>query len=131
MELTCKTCGSKFRAALTLPLITPVRVACPSCRTQMVLKPATDGPHPASGHPLPLTRARDEGQHRRTCAIADEPRPFRTFLGEQLRRLGFDVEFFETGEPTLEFVRRTRADLVVVNVYLKGKLGVEVSEEIK
>src|SRR3954447_11972664 len=131
MELTCKNCGSKFRAALTLPLTAPVRVACPSCRTQMVLKP-----HPAGGQapsPVPTSNGQPQapGPKRRTCVIADEPRPFRTFLGEHLRRLGFDVEFFETGEPTLEFVRRTRADLVVVNVYLKGKLGVEVSEEIK
>src|SRR5690349_9285397 len=123
MELTCKTCGSKFRAALTLPLTAPVRVACPSCRTQMVLKPATGGGQAPS--PVPPS------ENRRVCVIADEPRPFRTFLGEQLRRLGFDVQFFETGEPALEFIRRTRADLVVVNVYLKGKLGVEVSEEIK
>jgi DNA-binding response OmpR family regulator len=121
MELTCKNCGSKFRAAIQLPLTTPVRVACPSCRTQMVLKPAT------SETPKPLPQE----EKRRLCAIADEDRPFRTFLGEQLRRLGFDVQFFETGEPTLEYVRRTRADLVIVNVYLKGKLGVEVSEEIK
>ncbi|HEY4642128.1 MAG TPA: response regulator [Thermoanaerobaculia bacterium] len=131
MELTCKNCGSKFRAALTLPLTAPVRVACPSCRTQMVLKP-----HPAGGQapsPVPTSNGQPQapGPKRRTCVIADEPRPFRTFLGEHLRRLGFDVEFFETGEPTLEFVRRTRADLVVVNVYLKGKLGVEVSEDIK
>jgi CheY-like chemotaxis protein len=135
MELTCKNCGSKFRAALQLPLTAPVRVACPSCRTQMVLKPA-----PGVGQAPPPVQAPAEGQagapvppprNRRICAIADEPRPFRTFLGEHLRRLGFDVEFFETGDPTLEFVRRTRADLVIVNVYLKGKLGVEVSEEIK
>ncbi|HEX2061164.1 MAG TPA: response regulator, partial [Thermoanaerobaculia bacterium] len=51
--------------------------------------------------------------------------------GEHLRRLGFEVAYFETGAPTLEFVRRTRADLVIVNVYLKGMLGVEVTEEIK
>jgi response regulator RpfG family c-di-GMP phosphodiesterase len=31
----------------------------------------------------------------------------------------------------LEFVRRVRANLVIVNVYLKGKLGVEVTEEIR
>jgi CheY-like chemotaxis protein/DNA-directed RNA polymerase subunit RPC12/RpoP len=134
MELTCKNCGSKFRAALTLPLTTAVRVACPSCRTQMVLKPAPSG----GQAPSPVANADGQAgapvlhaEKRRLCAIADEPRPFRTFLGEQLRRLGFDVQFFETGEPTLEFVRRTRADLVIVNVYLKGKLGVEVSEEIK
>ena len=46
MELTCKQCGSKFRAAIQLPLRSPVRVACPSCRNQMVVKPSS-GAHKA------------------------------------------------------------------------------------
>src|SRR3954452_17182935 len=130
MELTCKQCGSQFRAAVELPLARPVRVACPSCGTQMVLKPTT-GAFPAlteqsSASPPPAT-----ARGRRIAAIADEPRPFRAFLGEHLRRLGFDVTYFETGDPTLDFVRHTRADLVIINVYLKGKLGVEVTEEIR
>jgi response regulator RpfG family c-di-GMP phosphodiesterase len=124
MELTCKQCGSKFRAAVEVPLTRAVRVACPSCATQMVLKPPPSGA--AAAAPVaPMTPP------PRVAAVADEPRPFRQFLGEHLRRLGFTVEYFETGEPTLDFVRKTRAELVIVNVYLKGKLGVEVSEEIK
>ena len=137
MELTCKNCGSKFRAALQLPLTAPVRVACPSCRTQMVLKPAVgQAPPPVAADAPPSDddrQARAPVPHgsRRVCVIADEPRPFRTFLGEHLRRLGFEVSYYETGEPALESIRRSHADLVIVNVYLKGKLGVEVSEEIK
>jgi response regulator RpfG family c-di-GMP phosphodiesterase len=127
MDLTCKKCGSTFRAAVDLPLLTPVRVACPRCQYQMVLKPRT-----SSGmHPVPDAEPPSQMPRRRQAAIADEPRPFRQFLGDQLRRLGFEVSYFETGDPTLEFVRRTRAELVIVNVYLKGKLGVEVTEEIK
>jgi response regulator RpfG family c-di-GMP phosphodiesterase/DNA-directed RNA polymerase subunit RPC12/RpoP len=142
MDLTCKKCGATFRAALTLPLTAAVRVACPRCDFQMVLKPRTaSGKHlafsgvkppaeaPAAEPDAPAPPARIP--RRRTAAIADEPRPFRHFLGEHLRRLGFEVAYFETGEPTLEFVRRSRAELVIVNVYLKGKLGVEVSEDIK
>lgn len=121
MDLTCKNCGSDFRAAITTPLTSAVRVVCPRCQFQMVLKPK-----PAAGTDAPARIPR-----RRVAAIADEPRPFRQFLGEHLRRLGFEVAYFETGIPTLDFVRRTRADLVVVNVYLKGMLGVEVTEEIK
>jgi response regulator RpfG family c-di-GMP phosphodiesterase len=121
MDLTCKSCGSVFRAAITTPLTSAVRVACPRCQYQMVLKPKTvEAPAP----PVRMPR-------RRAAAIADEPRPFRAFLGEHLRRLGFEVAYFETGAPTLEFVRRTQAELVIVNVYLKGMLGVEVTEEIK
>lgn len=126
MDLTCKKCGSAFRATVNLPLLTAVRVICPACGYQMTLRPRT-----SSGmHPVP-----DSGSfralRRRSAVIADEPRPFRAFLGDQLTRLGFDVGFFETGDAALEQVRRTRADLVIVNVYLKGKLGVEVTEEIK
>jgi CheY-like chemotaxis protein len=130
MDLTCKKCGAAFRAAITLPLVTAVRVACPNCEYQMVLKPRTSsGMHPVPEPDTPQPPVRMP--RRRIAAIADEPRPFRAFLGEQLTRLGFDVTFFETGDPTLEFVRRTRAELAIVNVYLKGKLGVEVTEEIK
>ena len=129
MEIACKHCGSRFRAAIQLPLATPVRVVCPACRNQMVLKPTSDTApqqpgNVASRQPQPKAASR-------IAAIADEPRPFRAFLGEHLRRLGFDVTYFETGDPTFDYVRRTRADLVIVNVYLKGKLGVEVTEDIR
>src|SRR5207248_5986269 len=94
---------------------------------QMVLKPNVGR---ASARPpdglKPVLHPR-----RRMAVIADEPRPFRNFLAEQLRVLGFEVSLFETGEPALDFIRRSQSDLVIVNVYLKGKLGVEVSEEIK
>ncbi len=132
MDLTCKKCGSTFRAAIALPLITAVRVACPSCQYQMVLKPRTQsGMHPVPEPEPSVPEAPVRIPRRRVAAVADEPRPFRTFLGEQLERMGFEVTFFEAGDTALDFVRRTRADLVIVNVYLKGKLGVEVTEEIK
>src|SRR5438105_8335172 len=127
MEITCKHCGSRFRAAIQLPLTAPVRVACPACRNQMVLKPtAVPGSDEQRTPPSALP-----AEALKIAVIADEPRPFRSFLGEHLRRLGFEVTYFETGDPTLDFVRRKRADLVIVNVYLKGKLGVEVTEEIR
>jgi DNA-binding response OmpR family regulator len=120
VELTCKQCGAKFRATVQLPLTAPVRVACPSCGAQAVVKPKAQ---PAE--------AVAPSNKKRVAVIADEDRPFRSFLGEHLRRFGFEVSFFEAGNTALEFVRRTLADLAIVNVYLKGKLGVEVSEEIK
>src|SRR6185369_16069159 len=98
MELTCKNCGSKFRAALQLPLTAPVRVACPSCRTQMVLKPAAaEMPQPQQAAPVAVAEKPFRQKADRVAVIADEPRPFRTFLGDQLRRLGFEVHFFTLG----------------------------------
>jgi CheY-like chemotaxis protein/DNA-directed RNA polymerase subunit RPC12/RpoP len=132
MELTCRQCGAHFRAAVETPLKTPVRVVCPSCSNQMILRPRAGSfsgtvpvPAPRHAESEPLTPS------RRSAAIADEARPFRDFLGEHLRELGFDITYFDSGDATLDFVRRTRADLAIVNVYLKGKLGVEVTEEIK
>jgi CheY-like chemotaxis protein/DNA-directed RNA polymerase subunit RPC12/RpoP len=140
MELTCKQCGARFRASIQEPLTRAVRVACPSCSNQMVLKPvAGSAPLPppstaSAAGPQPTQRPPESPARtppRRIAVIADEPRPFRSFLVEHLRRLGFDVSTFETGEPALDFVRRARADLAIVNVYLKGRLGVEVTEDIR
>jgi CheY-like chemotaxis protein/DNA-directed RNA polymerase subunit RPC12/RpoP len=131
MDLTCKRCGARFRAAIPEPFTRAVRVACPSCSNQMVLKPAADsaagGPPPPAPRDAPPTTQK----RRRIAVIADEPRPFRSFLAEHLRRLGFDVTMFETGETAFDFIRRARADLAIVNVYLKGRLGVEVTEDIR
>lgn len=139
MDLTCKQCGARFRAAIPEPLTRAVRVACPSCSNQMVLKPAADAARAGSPAASAGEAPRDNEQagtkkpaaRRRIAAIADEPRPFRSFLSEHLRRLGFDVTMFETGEPAFDFIRRARADLAIVNVYLKGRLGVEVTEDIR
>jgi CheY-like chemotaxis protein len=121
MDLICRQCSSRFRAALDGPLAQPVRVVCPACGKQMVLKPV--GEAPQAPRPVPTVRRR--------AVIADEPREFRRFLGEELAAVGFDITFFDSGEGALEYVRSTRSDLVILNVYLKGKLGVEISEEIK
>jgi len=99
----------------------------------MVLKPSADAharpvAAPPEGTPDQAARV---PKRRRVAAIADEPRPFRSFLAEHLRRIGFDVSTFESGEAAFEFIRRTRADLAIVNVYLKGRLGVEVTEDIR
>lgn len=137
MDLTCKQCGARFRAAIPEPLTRAVRVVCPSCSNQMILKPANGsantGPRAADSAPenAPDLDATVRPSRRRIAVIADEPRPFRTFLAEQLRRLSFDVTTFETGEPAFDFIRRTRAELAIVNVYLKGRLGVEVTEDIR
>ncbi|MEA2413532.1 MAG: two-component system, OmpR family, alkaline phosphatase synthesis response regulator PhoP, partial [Thermoanaerobaculia bacterium] len=133
MDLTCKQCGARFRATIPEPLTRAVRVACPSCSNQMVLKPAASPdamPRP-SNQPPTLQNTPLPQKSRRIAVIADEPRPFRAFLGEHLRRLGFNVTMFETGEPAIDFIRRARADLAIVNVYLKGRLGVEVTEDIR
>jgi CheY-like chemotaxis protein len=114
MEFTCTRCGAKFRAAITGPLAAPVRLTCPACRHEMLLRPRVSA-----------TRA------QRTALIADEPRPFRSFLADHLRALGFEVTLAESGDAALDLIRRTAPHLAIINVYLRGKLGVEVTEEVR
>lgn len=94
-----------------MPLTSAVMLVCPACNHEMVLRPL--------------------GGSTRNAVIADESRPFRTFLAGQLALLGFHVSIAETGDAALDLVRREAAQLAIVNVYLKGKLGVEVAEQIK
>jgi CheY-like chemotaxis protein/DNA-directed RNA polymerase subunit RPC12/RpoP len=131
MDLTCKQCGARFRAAIPEPLTRAVRVACPSCTNQMVLKPAASATQPPGDQPATLHNTPIPQKKLRSAVIADEPRPFRAFLAEHLRRLGFDVTTFDTGDPAFDFIKRSHADLAIVNVYLKGRLGVEVTEDIR
>ena len=129
MEITCKQCSATYRVNVVLPLAGPVRVACPSCGKQKTLRPVAGvAPAPAGES---ASAARHSTVRRRNAVIADEPRPFREFLVAELDRLGFEPHVFETGDKALERVRETSAELVILNVYLRGKLGVEISEEIK
>ena len=139
MELTCRSCHTRFRAGIELPLTHAVRLDCPSCHNQMVLKPSKPSSTGRIGNGAAAppetssfrSAASSRPRRRRLAVIADDARPFRTFLAERLRSLGFEVTLFETGDPALEFVQRSGTDLVILNVYLKGKLGVEICEEIK
>src|SRR4029079_5826393 len=91
-----------------------------------------DGPQASHGRDAAPAHRR----HRRRAAPLPRlpgraPAPLRlrrAAVADRGCRCAFDVWLFETGEPTLDYVRRTRADLAIVNVYLKGKLGVEVTE---
>ena len=110
MEFKCTKCGAKFRAAIDGPVAAAVRLTCPSCRHEMLLRPRTAA---------------------RRAVIADDARPFRTFLNDHLRALGFDVSVVDSGDAALDLIRRTEPHLAIINVYLRGKLGVEVTEEVK
>ena len=129
MEFTCRRCEAKFRAAIDLPPAGAVRLGCPWCGHEMLLRPGSGAPPPSA-----VRAGQGAGAPRETprhAIIADEPRPFRAFLAEQLRVLGFEVSVVDNGDAALDLVRRTGARLLIVNVYLKGKLGVEVTEQIR
>jgi DNA-binding response OmpR family regulator len=112
MDLTCRRCSAKFRAAIGGPLAAAVRLSCPACSHEMVLRPRF-------------------GHLQRSAVVADEDRPFRAFLAHQLQEMGFEVSLADDGDSALDLIRSTAPQLVIINVYLPGKLGVEVAEQVK
>lgn len=113
MELTCTDCSARFRVMTEQPLDHTFRVVCPACGRSSVVGPDRT----LTTKPL--------------AVVADEPRDFRDFLQRELSALGFDVAVYDQGLPALERIRSSRADLAVLNVYLRDRLGIELVEEIR
>jgi response regulator RpfG family c-di-GMP phosphodiesterase len=126
MNLTCPFCSAKFRAMVGEPLREAVRMACPACQRQLVLRPPQKSPSRPAGPSKPAAPP------KRRVVMIDEPRPFRSYLENELTKLGYDLQVFESSDGALEAIRRDKTDLVVINVSQKhGKTGVEIAEEIK
>lgn len=112
IRIDCRSCSDTFEAETPEPFDAAVRVLCPMCSHSMIIRPRPEA-------------------RRKSVVIADEPRPFRDFLGGELSSLGFEVLYAEEGRSAFEMVRMRKPTLAVLNVYLKGMLGVEISEAIR
>jgi CheY-like chemotaxis protein len=64
--------------------------------------------------------------------IADEPRPFRTFLRSSLEEMGCRVMIFDDGADAEEYLRTSETPhIAFLNVVLPGLMGFELCERIK
>lgn len=117
--IRCPKCASGLRVRIA-GTATAVKVTCPNCSNLLLVRPKPPGA-PVAAPPGTVRRA----------LIGDEPRPFRDFLSRELAASGFVVELFEDGRQLLERARESAPQLFVLNVYLRGMLGVEVCEAVK
>jgi DNA-binding response OmpR family regulator len=65
-----------------------------------------------------------------TVLVADDDDDIRHLIGMKLRRAGYTVEVAGDGVEALELARRTRPDLIVLDVMMPGKSGIEVTREL-
>jgi DNA-binding response OmpR family regulator len=63
--------------------------------------------------------------------IIDDEEDIRVVLKEILERAGFEVEVASNGSDGLNLLRKKRADLVIVDVIMPGKNGVETAYDIR
>lgn len=63
--------------------------------------------------------------------VVDDENEIRTIASESLRRHGFDVIEESDGRAALEVLRRTRLDLVVLDIGLPGLHGLDLLSELR
>jgi len=109
MMVLCPHCGTRLE--IQGDVREEALLTCPGCRSAW--------------------KARRKRPADHAAWIADAPRPFRSFLEEELVRLGFAVRIFEDGARVVEELERAAPALLIINVILPGLLGVEVCERVK
>ena len=63
--------------------------------------------------------------------VVDDEKPFEELITSLMSRSGFDVESVSNGEEAIEFVRRQHVDLVVLDIIMPEKEGLECIEEFR
>jgi DNA-binding response OmpR family regulator len=63
--------------------------------------------------------------------IIDDEEDIRLVLKDVLERAGFDVEVASNGSDGMELLRKQRAELVITDVIMPGKDGVETAYDIR
>jgi DNA-binding response OmpR family regulator len=68
---------------------------------------------------------------RRRVLVVDDEQPLARLIGTYLERDAFDVELAFDGEAALDVARRTRPDVVVLDLGLPGLDGLEVCRQLR
>ena len=63
--------------------------------------------------------------------IVDDEAIVRDSIGDWLRTAGYQVETAETGEEALEMVEKKEYSILILDVRLPGKSGIQVLREVK
>ena len=63
--------------------------------------------------------------------VIDDEKDVREVLKEVLERAGFDVEIAANGDDGLELLRNKGADVVITDIIMPGKNGVETVHDIR
>ena len=63
--------------------------------------------------------------------VVDDEAIVRDSIGDWLRTAGYQVETAETGEEALEMVEKKEYSILILDVRLPGKSGIQVLREVK
>jgi predicted Zn finger-like uncharacterized protein len=132
MIVRCPKCKVRYRLDDSRVQGASAKLTCPKCQAVFIARkdsPAPSPRAPAQAGGLPHPEA--AGATARTALLADEPREFRDFVAAALRELAFEVGTTDNGEEALLLASGHRFDLILLNVYLRRMLGINVCERLK
>jgi CheY-like chemotaxis protein len=66
-----------------------------------------------------------------TILLVDDDEEFRTILGESLRRAGYEVREAGDGRQGLTLYRERTADLIITDLIMPEKEGLEMIQEVR
>lgn len=66
-----------------------------------------------------------------TILLVDDDEEFRTILGESLRRAGYEVREAGDGHQGLKLYREQAADLIITDLIMPEKEGLEMIREVR
>ena len=134
MIVGCPKCRVRYRLEDSRITGDSAKLRCPKCQAIFIARkdaaPAqtAGATRPtAAGSPSTLGSSKSP----RTALLADEPREFRDFVAGVLREAGFEVGMTDNGEEALLLAGGHCFDLILLNVYLRRMLGINVCERLK
>ena len=129
MIVRCPKCRARYRLEDTRVRSDSAKLRCPKCQAVFI---AHKEPSPTVVVPgQTSSRPASSPKPRRTALLADEPREFRDFVAEVLSEVDFEVGVTDNGEEALLLAGGHRFDLILLNVYLRRMLGINVCERLK
>ena len=134
MIVGCPKCRARYRLEDSRITGDSAKLKCPRCQAIFIARkePAPlQPPDPTSGGPSPRATSPAATKSPRTALLADEPREFRDFVAGVLREAGFEVGMTDNGEEALLLAGGHCFDLILLNVYLRRMLGINVCERLK
>jgi len=139
MIVGCPKCRVRYRLEDSRITGDSAKLRCPKCQAIFIARKEVSASgatgsatSPTNGSTGAHASLSPQGSNApRTALLADEPREFRDFVSGVLRECGFEVGLTDNGEEALLLAGGHCFDLILLNVYLRRMLGINVCERLK
>jgi predicted Zn finger-like uncharacterized protein len=120
MIIQCPSCKSRYRSRVLSPGQSPLQINCPKCNHRFLVNP-----------PQPQTTESSEPEQARRVLMVDDARFFRELMLDLLSDIGVKLLTANNAEDAWELLGRQGVELLIVDINLPDKNGLELIREIR